>query len=106
MISSPLLTFPLEQGRFILDADASNHGIGAVLSQIQGDSEKVIAYYSRVLSKTGRNYCVTRRELLAVAEALKYFHCYLYGISFEVRTDHASLRWLMSFKEIEGQLTR
>jgi len=46
LISSLVLSFPTEKGKFILDMDASNHGIGAVLSQKQGGQEKVIAYFS------------------------------------------------------------
>lgn len=106
MISSPLLTVPTEEGKFILDTDASDNGIGAVLSLIQGKSEKVIAYYSRVLSKTERNYCVTRRELLAVVNSIKFLHHYLYGRNFIVRSDHISLRCLMSFRKLEEQLAR
>ena len=71
-----------------------------------GDTEKVVAYYSKSLSRPERNYCVTRRELLAVVKAVKQFHVYLYGRPFTVRTDHASLQWLMNFKEPEGQICR
>jgi len=106
LIASPILSYPDNQGRFILDTDASNHGIGAVLSQKQEGTEKIIAYFSRVLNKSERNYCVTRRELLAIVESLKSFHHYLYGSRFVVRTDHISLRWLMSFNNLEGQLAR
>jgi len=63
-------------------------------------------YFSRVFNKLEKNYCVTRRELLAIVESLKSFHHYLYGNRFIVRTDHISLRWLMSFKNLEGQLAR
>lgn len=106
LISSPILSFPKSEGQFILDTDASNHGIGAVLSQKQDGVEKVIAYFSRVLSRSERNYCVTRRELLAIIDSLKNFHHYLYGKKFVVRTDHISLRWLMTFKNLEGQMAR
>jgi len=106
LISSPVLSFPIEEEEFILDTDASNHGLGAVLSQKQEGKEKVIAYFSRVLNKSERNYCVTRRELLAIVSSIKSFHHYLYGRKFLIRTDHVSLRWLMSFKELEGQLAR
>jgi len=102
--SSPVLSFPREEGEFILDA--SNIGIGAVLSQKQEGKEKVIAYYSRVLNKPKRNYCVTRRELLAIVSSLKFFCHYLLGQKFLIRTDHVSLKWLMSFRELEGQLAR
>jgi len=70
LITSPILSFPTSDGQFILDTDASNHGIGAVLSQVQGGTEKVIAYFSRVLNKAEKNYCVTRRELLAIVDSL------------------------------------
>lgn len=106
LMSSQILSFPSETGEFILDTDASNHGIGVVLSQKQENGEKVIAFYSRVLSKSERNYCVNRRELLAIIDSFKNFHHYLYGQKFLVRTDHISLRWLLSFKELDGQLAR
>jgi len=106
LISSAVLSFSTEEGEFILDIDASNHGLGTVLSQKQEGEEKIIAYFSRVLNKSERNYCVTRRELLAIVSSIKSFHHYLYGRKFLIRTDHVSLRWLMSFKELEGQLAR
>jgi len=104
--SSPILSLPKEEGELILDTDASNFGIGAVLSQKQDGVEKVISYFSRVLSRAEKNYCVTRRELLSIIESIKTFHHYLYGRKFLVRTDHASLKWLLSFKDVEGQLAR
>ena len=66
LTSAPVLTFPCPGGVFILDTDASNTGLGAVLSQMQDGQERVLGYFSRSLSKTERNYCVTRRELLAL----------------------------------------
>ena len=68
LASAPILTYPDIEQDFILDTDASGVGIGAILSQKQGGQEKVIAYFSKVLSKSERNYCVTRRELLAIVE--------------------------------------
>ena len=106
LTSSPILSFPSEKGEFILDTDASNHGIGAVLSQVQDKRETVIAYFSRILNKAKRNYCVARRELLAVVDSIKSFHHYLYGQKFLIRTDHASLRWLISLRNLEGRLAR
>ena len=106
LISAPILAFPQGSGEFILDCDASNVALGAVLSQIQDGEERVIAYYSKCFSRTERNYCTTRREFLAVVSSIKYFHHYLYGRHFTVRSDHGSLRWLMKFKNIEGQIAR
>lgn len=106
LCSSPILGYPEQQGKFILDTDASNTGIGAVLSQVQNGEERVIEYYSRVLSKPERNYCVTRKELLAIVKSVNHFHKYLYGQEFLVRTDHAALKWLMEMKQPEGQIAR
>ena len=107
LISAPILAFPDCSKPFILDTDASNTGIGAVLSQKQEDgTERVIAYASRVLSKAERRYCVTRRELLAVVFFIDHFRHYLIGRSFTLRTDHGSLTWLWKFKNPEGQLAR
>ncbi|CAB3996360.1 Retrovirus-related Pol poly from transposon, partial [Paramuricea clavata] len=78
----------------------------AVLSQKRGNEEKVIAYFSRSLNRTQRQYCTTRREVLAVVKSLAHFHPYLNGRKFAARTDHFSLRLLVNFKYAEGQLAR
>uniref|UniRef100_A0AAV2M0R0 Gypsy retrotransposon integrase-like protein 1 n=1 Tax=Knipowitschia caucasica TaxID=637954 RepID=A0AAV2M0R0_KNICA len=91
---------------YVMDTDASGTGIGAVLSQQGGEGERVVGYYSRALSREERNYCVTRRELLAVVMAVHHFRPYLHGNKFLLRTDHASLTWLLSFKQPEGQVAR
>jgi len=106
LCSAPILAYPIPGERFVLDTDASGSGIGGVLSQLVEGKERVIAYFSTRLSKAERNYCVTRRELLAIIKSVKHFHKYLYGQSFALRTDHAALRWLLNFKEPEGQLAR
>uniref|UniRef100_A0A669C557 Gypsy retrotransposon integrase-like protein 1 n=1 Tax=Oreochromis niloticus TaxID=8128 RepID=A0A669C557_ORENI len=106
LVEAPVLAYPDLQLPFVVDTDASNTGVGAVLSQEGPEGERVISYYSRSLSRPERNYCVTRRELLAIILGLRHFRPYLYGKKFLLRTDHASLTWLLSFKELEGQLAR
>ena len=106
LVSTPILAFPDCSKPFLLDTDASDVGIGAVLSQVQDGTERVIAYASRVLSKPERQYCVTRRELLAVVVFIQHFRPYLLGNTFTLRTDHGSLKWLQNFKNPEGQLAR
>jgi len=106
MSQAPMLAYPTSEGAFVLDTDASNTGIGAVLSQKQGGEERVIAYFSRSLTKSERQYCVTRKELLALVTAVRHFHHYVYGRHFKVRTDHGALRWLMNFKNPEEQTAR
>ncbi|CAC5363264.1 Retrovirus-related Pol polyprotein from transposon 297 [Mytilus coruscus] len=107
LMSAPILAFPQVGGNnFIFDTDASAYAIGAVLSQVQDGKERVIAYGSRCLDKAERNYCVTRREMLAVVFFTKYFKHYLLGRKFLLRTDHGSLTWLQRFREPDGQIHR
>ena len=58
------------------------------------------------MNRTQRNYCTTRRELLAVISALQHFRHYLLGAKVILRTDHHSLKWLKTFKRPEGILAR
>ncbi|KAK2895639.1 hypothetical protein Q8A73_015127 [Channa argus] len=103
---APVLAYPDPQQPFIVDTDASGVGIGVVLSQGGETGERVVAYYSCSLSRPERNYCVTRRELLAVVLAVRHFRPYLLGTRFTLRTNHASLTWLLNFKQPEGQVAR
>ncbi|KAM6968624.1 retrovirus-related Pol polyprotein from transposon 412 [Tautogolabrus adspersus] len=106
LTAAPVLAYPDAQQPFIVDTDASNVGVGAVLSQQREDGEHAVAYFSRALTRPERNYCVTRRELLAVVLAIRHFRPYLHGSHFLLRTDHASLTWLLNFKNPEGQVAR
>uniref|UniRef100_A0AAV2MGF7 ribonuclease H n=1 Tax=Knipowitschia caucasica TaxID=637954 RepID=A0AAV2MGF7_KNICA len=69
LTATPILAYPHVDLPYVVDTDASGTGIGAVLSQQGGEGERVVGYYSRALSREERNYCVTRRELLAVVMA-------------------------------------
>ena len=66
LTSPPILYMPNDPGELIWDTDACDHSVGSVLSQVQGGAERVIAYSSRILDKRERNYCITRKELLAI----------------------------------------
>ena len=101
-----IMAFPTEDGELILDTDASDIGIGGVLSKVQEGEERVLSYGNRTLSKSERNYCVTDRELLAVRYFVEYYKQYLLGRKFRVRTDHQALVWLCSFREPKGRICR
>ena len=71
MVEAPVLAYPDPGRPYILDTDASNDAAGAVLSQETEDGqEKVVDFYSKTFSPPQKNYCVTRRELLAVILAV------------------------------------
>ena len=112
LTSEQVMAYPNDTGVFILDTDASNTGIGAVLSQMQWneerqkEEERPVAYASKSLTRTQRRYCVTRRELLAIVTFVWQFRPYLLGRKFVIRTDHSALRWIMSFREPENQMAR
>ena len=106
LTESPILSYPLPGLGFVLDTDSSDKAVGAVLSQIQDGSEKVIAYMSRAMNKHEQQYCVTRKELLAVVVALKTFHSYLYGQEVLLRTDNAAISWMKNLKNPTGQTAR
>ena len=106
LMTGPVLALPQSEGIYTLDTDASDYGLGAVLSQQQSEGERVIAYASRTMNKAERRYETTRKELLAVVNGLKCFRQYLLGRRFVIRTDHAALSWLRRTAEPMPQLAR
>ena len=104
LAKAPVFSFPQFDLEYILDTDASDTGIGAVLFQVHDGLEKVIAYASRTLTKSERNYSTTKRETLALVNYSWHFRHYLYGRKFIARTDYDALRWLTNFKEPSGQV--
>ena len=105
-VDTPVLKYPTPDDHFILDTDASNESIGAALSQVQDGKEVPIAFASNTMNRSQRNYCTTKRELLAVIVYTKKFKHFLWGSDFTLRTDHSSLRWLLNFKDAEGMIGR
>jgi hypothetical protein len=106
LINADVIAYPDFTKPFILDPDASDTGVCAVLAQEYEGGERVVAYFSTTHTPPEVNYSVTRKELLAVIKSVKHFKHYLYGRQFLLRTDHGSLRWLHNFKQPEGQVAR
>ena len=106
LVSASVLGYLDPSQTYILNTDTRGFGVGAVLSQKQEEVERVIAHYSKTLSSPERNYCVTRRELLAPVKAIKHFRPYFYCRKFRLQTDHAFLRWLCKRKESSNQVAR
>ena len=84
LVSAPVLAYPNGNDMFILDTDASDTAIGAELLQLQEGEEKVISYGSFSLTPAQRNYCTTRKELLALIRFTREYHHYLLGRKFLV----------------------
>ena len=86
-MSSPILSYPRRDGEFFLSTDASDDGLGVILEQDQLSKEgkierKVVAYASKILSRTQCRYCTTNKELLAVITSCEQFRYYLLGRKF------------------------
>ena len=106
---APILAYPdlnADADSFILDTDASQCGMGAVLSQKQDGRLKVIAYASKLFNKAQKNYSTYDRELLACVTFIDHFRHYLLGKNFELRTDHSALTSLFSSPEPKGRRAR
>ena len=107
LISFPILGFPEYNQPFELHTDASTKGLGAVLYQDQGGVKRVIAYASRSLSRSEKNYAVHKLEFLALKWAItEKFYDYLYGNNFIVFTDNNPLHICIIISEIRCNGTK
>ena len=106
LLSASILVAYCDDGQYVLDTDASDTALGAVLQQEQGGKLHVIGYASQTLTPSETRYCITRRELLGVVYGLKKYRQHLLGWPIIVRTDHAALMYLMKTPEPVGQQGR
>ncbi|XP_073821602.1 uncharacterized protein [Musca autumnalis] len=106
LTEAPVLACPNFTVPFTLQTDASDYGLGAVLTQVLEGTERVIAYASRVLNGAERNYSATEKECLAIIWGIRKMRPYLEGYTFNVITDHLSLKWLNSIENPSGRLAR
>ncbi|XP_062599575.1 uncharacterized protein LOC134261133 [Saccostrea cucullata] len=108
LLKSPILKLPDLSKQFILQTDASDRGIGAVLMQFDEHSglKLPVAYASRKLKDSESKYSTIEKECLAIVWAVQKFHLYLYGREFLIETDHQSLMYLNKAKVINARIMR
>lgn len=102
LVTAPVLALPDDQGDFVIYSDASHKGLGCVLMQ----HGKVIAYASRQLKPHEQRYPTHDLELAAIVFALKLWRHYLYGEKCEIYTDHKSLKYIFTQKELNMRQRR
>ena len=99
----PVMSYPTKHDKFILTTDASDTGLGAVLSMKHGT---VIEFASLSLSSPEKNYATIEKECLAIVWAVRKFKRYLIGAHFIIQTDHKPLEWLESSKSSKAHSQR
>ena len=96
LVTTLVLTIPLGTWDFVIYSDASHKGLGCVLMQ----NGKVVAYTSHQLKNYEKNYPTHDLELAVVVFALKIWRRYLYGERCEIFTNHKSLKYFFTQKEL------
>lgn len=120
LCSAPVLAYPDFAQPFIIHTDACGYGVGGILSQmptpssepaseeesVMDSKEHPIAYTSKHLNDLQIKWCTTEKEAFAIYHTVKAFFPYLFGTTFTIVTDHASLKYLMGKREPTGRLAR
>ncbi|XP_078152180.1 uncharacterized protein LOC144547409 [Carex rostrata] len=96
LVTAPVLAMPITDEEYTVYTDASGSGLGCVLMQ----KDHVIAYASRQLRSHEQNYPTHDLELAAVIFALKIWRHYLYGVKCRIFTDHQSLKYIFTQREL------
>src|SRR5207253_1665429 len=107
LTTPPVLKLPdfSRKFKFTLQTDASDQGLGAVLAQECPDGKlHPVAFASRRLTADELKYHTQEKEALGIIWACEKFKPYLMGETFDVETDHGSLKWLMGTRK--GRLAR
>jgi hypothetical protein len=102
LTSAPVLVIPDPNRKYVVYCDASHKGLGCVLMQ----DGAVVAYASRQLKPHEQNYPTHDLELAAIIFALKIWRHHLYGVQFDLFSDHKSLKYLFDQKDLNMRQRR
>lgn len=94
-IATAVLAIPLNSDKYLVETDASDKAIGAILNVEHNDKWEPVEFFSKNLSRTEQNWPVREKEAYAIVKAFQKFDCYLRGREFVVHTDHQSLQWML-----------
>src|SRR5271163_3590878 len=100
---------PDQSRPFQIEADTSKYATGAVLTQTDSNGDRhPVAFISKTLSPTKRNYEIYDRELLSIIRALEYWHHYIHGSGFttEVLSDHKNLTYVRKAQKLNQRQAR
>ena len=105
LCSSPILNSP--EKPFILQIDASNRGVGAVLSQLDASGyDHPVAYFSTKLLPREEQYSTIEKKFLVIKFGVQAFQVYLLGWLFTVQMDQWAMVWMDKLNDRNTRLTR
>lgn len=107
LTKGPVLRAPDYAREFVVQCDASDRGVGAILSQTDDEgNERPVLYISRKLSTREEAYSASEKECACLDWAVQKLSCYLSGTKFVIETDHCPLQWLQNMSPKNGRLLR
>ena len=98
LLNPPVLSMPDKRGRILLYSDTSKHAMGSALYQVQNVKPKLIAYASKRMPKTARNYSITELEMCGLAINIASFTHLLKRVDFDAVVDHLPITHIMKSK--------
>lgn len=104
LLKASVLEIPFSTDEYLIETDASEKAIGAVLNVKRDEGWRPVEFYSKTLSTTQQNWPVREREAFAIVAALQKFDTFVRGRHIIVHTDHESLQWML--KCSKGKIAR
>lgn len=104
LLEKAVLEVPLDSDEFMVETDASETAIGAVLNVKRDNEWRPVEFYSKTLNRTQQRWPVREGEAFAIVMALQKFDYCVRGRTLTVHTDHKSLKWMLECQK--GKIAR